>query len=300
TPVENADISTSTNRFSSSTNIQYDDAGNIISDSKFTLRQYKYDAMGRQWWSAYLDNSGVSTAVYDGAGQRVQSTSYGTTAISVYDIFGQLVAEYGNAQQGVGGTHYILSDQQDSTRVVTDSSGNVIARHDFQSFGGDISSGVGLRTISQGYSATDTTRQQYAGLERDNGLNHATFRKYDNSSGRWSSPDPYGGSMSISDPQSFNRYAYVGNDPVNGIDPSGLDWFSDNGFDASMGGFVSEGMVHITEYESRNHLRSDLGWGTFYGGSLVNDAYRDYQARIAFNSLDDDEKELWNYITGSI
>jgi hypothetical protein len=28
--------------------------------------------------------------------------------------------------------------------------------------------------------------------------------------------------MSISDPQSFNRYAYVGNDPVNFIDPSGL------------------------------------------------------------------------------
>ncbi|MBK9438868.1 MAG: hypothetical protein IPN51_12970 [Chloracidobacterium sp.] len=29
--------------------------------------------------------------------------------------------------------------------------------------------------------------------------------------------------MSIGDPQSFNRYHYVGNDPLNFIDPSGLD-----------------------------------------------------------------------------
>ena len=28
--------------------------------------------------------------------------------------------------------------------------------------------------------------------------------------------------MSVGDPQSFNRYAYVGNDPVNMVDPSGL------------------------------------------------------------------------------
>jgi len=28
--------------------------------------------------------------------------------------------------------------------------------------------------------------------------------------------------MSIADPQSFNRYSYVGNDPTNFIDPSGL------------------------------------------------------------------------------
>ena len=29
--------------------------------------------------------------------------------------------------------------------------------------------------------------------------------------------------MNIADPQSFNRYAYVGNDPLNFVDPSGLE-----------------------------------------------------------------------------
>jgi uncharacterized protein RhaS with RHS repeats len=46
------------------------------------------------------------------------------------------------------------------------------------------------------------------------------WRKYGSLSGRWTSPDPLGGS--IGDPQSFNAYSYAGNDPVNLIDPSGL------------------------------------------------------------------------------
>ncbi|MER3478874.1 MAG: hypothetical protein C4287_23425 [Leptolyngbya sp. ERB_1_2] len=33
--------------------------------------------------------------------------------------------------------------------------------------------------------------------------------------------------VSLADPQSFNRYSYVGNDPTNFIDPSGLDAISD-------------------------------------------------------------------------
>lgn len=38
-----------------------------------------------------------------------------------------------------------------------------------------------------------------------------------------------GGSYDFSDPQSFNRYAYVGSDPVNRSDPSGLDGDPDFG-----------------------------------------------------------------------
>jgi hypothetical protein len=41
--------------------------------------------------------------------------------------------------------------------------------------------------------------------------------------GRFSQPDPYGGSYNFGDPQSMNRYAYTKNDPVNFRDPSGLD-----------------------------------------------------------------------------
>ena len=40
--------------------------------------------------------------------------------------------------------------------------------------------------------------------------------------GRFDQPDPYDGSYSLANPQSLNRYAYVNNDPVNFVDPTGL------------------------------------------------------------------------------
>lgn len=40
--------------------------------------------------------------------------------------------------------------------------------------------------------------------------------------GRFTSPDPTADSISPADPQSWNRYSYVGNDPCNAVDPMGL------------------------------------------------------------------------------
>ncbi|MBK8810644.1 MAG: hypothetical protein IPN69_07905 [Acidobacteria bacterium] len=48
-------------------------------------------------------------------------------------------------------------------------------------------------------------------------------RKNENRAGRWTSPDPYNGSASVGNPQSWNRYSYVESQPTNFVDPSGLD-----------------------------------------------------------------------------
>ena len=53
------------------------------------------------------------------------------------------------------------------------------------------------------------------------------FRRYNRWWSRFAQPDPYDGSYDIGNPQSFNRYAYVQNDPVNFVDPQGLDGFDD-------------------------------------------------------------------------
>jgi len=51
------------------------------------------------------------------------------------------------------------------------------------------------------------------------------MRSYHGWHSRFDQPDPWDGSYDLTDPQSFNRYAYVRNDPVNYVDPSGLDRF---------------------------------------------------------------------------
>jgi RHS repeat-associated protein len=63
----------------------------------------------------------------------------------------------------------------------------------------------------------------YTSYERDSdGGDDAMMRRYIATSTRFAQPDPYDGSVKPNDPQSFNRYSYVQNDPVNFLDPSGL------------------------------------------------------------------------------
>ena len=220
--VEDGAFNSSTNRFAA--NVSYDDAGNILTDQKFRQLKFQYDANNRQKQSSNLDDTGAVVSVFDAGGQRVATQVNGSlTNVLVYDAGGKLVAEYGSSAAS-GGTQYLFSDHQGSTRAVTNSSGAVISRHDYLPFGEELNAGVGLRSANQGYSAGDNTRQKYAGMETDDatGMAHTLWRQYDSSSGRWTSPDPYTASMTIANPQSFNRYSYVQNDPVNMRDPSGL------------------------------------------------------------------------------
>lgn len=236
-PVEDSHVDRSNNRFSSG--VAYDAAGNITVDNKFRNRHYQYDANGRQKSTALPDGTSVAVSVYDGAGQRVATISNGVTIILVYDAMGKLLAEYGTPPPTSGGTQFIFSDHQGSPRVVMNQSGDVVARHDYQPFGEEIYSGIGQRTTAQRYDQGHNARQKYAGMEMDesSGLSHTLWRKYDGMSGRWSSPDPYGGSLTIVDPQSFNRYSYVTNDPVNLTDSLGLMADADRGY----GGFEGWG-----------------------------------------------------------
>ena len=67
-------------------------------------------------------------------------------------------------------------------------------------------------------------QEKFATYTRDSatGLDYANQRYYSSIIGRFTRPDPYGGSASVGNPQSWNRYSYVGNDPANNFDPEEL------------------------------------------------------------------------------
>jgi RHS repeat-associated protein len=75
------------------------------------------------------------------------------------------------------------------------------------------------------YSTSGSADASFTGQNSDtnSGLYDFTFREYSPSQGRWVSPDPAG--VAVSDPtnpQSWNRYAYVQNQQMTYVDPTGL------------------------------------------------------------------------------
>ena len=98
-----------------------------------------------------------------------------------------------------------------------------MSRHDYLPFGEELFAGTGGRTTAQGYVG-DNLRQKFTGYENDSEtqLNFAQARYQSPVQGRFTSADPAGASMTFSNPQSLNRYAYVLNSPTNLTDPSGM------------------------------------------------------------------------------
>ncbi len=202
----------------------YDNAGNTVNDG---TKAFTYDAENKQ---TAVNNGSTGQYFYDGDGRRVKKIVPGTgeTTIFVYDAMGNLVAEYSTivADAANAKVNYMTDDHLGSPRINTDSTGAVISRHDYLPFGEEIGVGVGGRDASQGYGApqSDGVRQQFTGYERDTetDLDFAQARYFGSSLGRFTSVDPLAASASPGSPQSWNRYAYVLNNPCGLTDSTGM------------------------------------------------------------------------------
>ncbi len=213
TPISNV-FSSANNRISSAS---YDAAGNqtVVNGNALT-----YDAESRV--NQVTDSGGTESILYDGSGDRIEKLVAGVGRIYVYDAFGTLTAEYSAATAATYPctTCYLSADQIGSTRLVTDQNANVVARHDFLPFGEEITS-TGGRTAQWG--STNDVEQKFTGQLRDteSGLDFFNARGY--ALNRFTSPDPANAGADPSNPQSWNGYAYVMNNPLVNVDPGGLE-----------------------------------------------------------------------------
>ena len=217
-------------------NVSYDAAGNQTSVNGAAV---SYDAENRQTQvNEPLSAGGAQVSFgYDGLSQRVSKTNGSAITVYVYDAPGRMVAQYSSVAPGTAPcrTCFLSVDQLGSTRLVTDIGASVVGRHDYVPFGQEIPGGWAGRNSDWG--ANDSVNQKFTGQERDPDTNIDYFkaRYYGSLLGRFTSPDPYAGSMDVTNPQSFNRYAYVLGNPLGNTDPSGMDPFSgdpgDGGWD---------------------------------------------------------------------
>jgi len=237
TPQSLSAFDTATNRIKPAVmpGFGYDTAGNVTSDPTTSANGIVYDAENRQ--TAY----GTSSYSYDGDGRRVKKQVGNVTTVFVYNVLGQLLAEYDNSASppAGSGTSYLTSDHLGSTRVVMKADGTV-ARHDYLPFGEEIPSTVGGRSSVAGYSAADSTRQKFTQKERDSesGLDYFLARYYSSAQGRFTSTDPFNIVLErqmatnpktaeaqfvayLGSPQQWNRYCYANNNPLKYLDPFG-------------------------------------------------------------------------------
>lgn len=206
----------------------YDAAGNLTFDGG---QHFTYDAQGHQ---VSVDWTNLQQG-YDGDGLRVRRTENGASPIRYLRssvLGGQVLAELANVngswlwQRGYvysggglvavqqAGVFFVHEDPVTKSKRLTSMSGAVQTATELDPFGADAG---GLNTAFQ--------PRKFATYERDlNGSDDAMFRRYNRWHSRFDQPDPYDGSYDLADPQSLNRYAYTRGDPVNLIDPKGLDF----------------------------------------------------------------------------
>lgn len=90
---------------------------------------------------------------------------------------------------------------------------------------------MGGRSTALGYFLDDGVRQQFTRKERDSetGLDYFGARYYAAPHERFNSVDPLMASGMAVDPQSWNRYAHLANNPLRYSDDDGLLKRDENG-----------------------------------------------------------------------
>jgi RHS repeat-associated protein len=200
----------------------YDAAGNVTYDTSVHM---VYDAEGR------MNPSSGTTYTYDGDGRRVEKSdgtvywvddnfhplSIGTTSGSLTKDFVFLGDKrVAFVSLSAGNVYYYLSDQIGSTAVIGSGDGKTIQwEADYFPFGAE----------RQVFTSSVNNIYQFTGYEYDSDTqyNYALARFDAGRWGRFLTPDPYLGSIDITNPQSLNRYSYVLDNPTNLDDPLGLE-----------------------------------------------------------------------------
>ena len=121
------------------------------------------------------------------------------------------------------GAHYRTLDHLGSARLVTLQDQSAFACYDYAPFGEEIPDTLGSRASVACYAGNLDDRQKFTAKERDSesGMDYFLARYYSGPMGRFLSVDPDNAGAGLTDPQTWNAYAYARNAPTVNVDPDG-------------------------------------------------------------------------------
>jgi RHS repeat-associated protein len=171
--------------------------------------RYGYDHKNLRVWVQAADGS-ESIAFYLGtqnlATYSLKRDAQGNLAFQLSQsniYFGERLAQTSG--------EVVVADRLGSARAWSAKKG--AGKADFMPFGEKVQAASG-----------DDDLSSFDGYKRaPSGLDYAQQRYYSSALGRFVSPDPYEKSAHPDSPDSWNRYAFVSNDPINRTDPNGLN-----------------------------------------------------------------------------
>jgi RHS repeat-associated protein len=203
--------------------VSYDANGNLLSDgvntytwnadgrpTKLNSTTWTLDAFGRPVERSV--GSGFQQAVYIPTGDQLAFMTGQTFFRAWVPLPGGATAVYDYSVNN-GLYFYRHPDWLGTSRVTSTPSRTFSATLAYMPFGETY--------LLDGNSDFDFTGQNSNNVP---GVYDFPAREYSSTQGRWLSPDPAGmAAVDSTDPQTWNRYAYVRNSPLNTTDPFGLD-----------------------------------------------------------------------------
>jgi len=168
---------------------------------QWNVTQFSYDGLGRRVRLSETTNNGIATKTFVWCGTELCEDRNSTGGTVSRRFFAQ--------GEQISGTEYVFTqDHLGSIREMINSGGTIQARYEYDPYG--------RRTK---ISASTESDFAYTGhyFHQKSGLHLAQFRALDADTARWISRDPFEESDGV------NLYAYVSSDPINGIDPLGLE-----------------------------------------------------------------------------
>ncbi len=169
-------------------------------------------------------------------------------------------------------------DHLSSGSIDTDQTGKVVELLDYFAFGE-----TRLEEKTAGYE----NDYKYTGKEKDEdtGLYYYEARYYNSAIGRFISIDPWGGD--VQNPQSFNKYSYVMNNPINAVDRNGLlTVFVHGTWSSSKEAFSDDYMSMVTkDLEDNDYMTFD--WNGADSNTDRNKAAKNLEKTVTQRLLSD-------------